>query len=102
MFLTCLLLLIVPSADSLSWSLGPEQLQPYPSPGPYQYPDAAIALLSDGAGSRLMFWSDGKTYRVTGDGASGGLFPHGAPTPSTPVLGSGANGTYDANGNWVL
>ena len=24
------------------------------------------------------------------------------PTPLTPVLGAGAKGTYDANGNWLL
>ena len=100
--ISSLLFLTFPSTLlSLSWVLGPEQLQPYPSPGPYQFPDAAIALLGDGVGGRLMFWSDGKTYRVAGGNGSG-LFPHGAPTPSTPVLGNGPNNTYDANGNWFL
>jgi hypothetical protein len=45
-----------------------------------------------------MFWSDGDTYRVRGPPP----FPNNAPSPATPVLGPGANGTYDMNGNWML
>ena len=67
----------------------------YPSPGPSQFPDAAFSVMDDGD-ARLMFWSDGTTYRVRG----AGLFPNNTPTPVTPVLGSGS--TYDRNGNWLL
>jgi len=79
----------------LSFTLGPEALMPYPSPSPYQFPDAAFSVQEDGD-ERLMFWSDGSTYRVRG----AGLFPNSTPSPLTPVLGSGP--TYDRNGNWLL
>jgi hypothetical protein len=87
----------LPPIVSITFTLGPEALQPYPSPHPYQYPDSAIAALSQN-GSRLMFWSDGATYRVVGTD----FFPANAPSPLTPVLGSGPKGSYDANGNWFL
>ena len=98
-----LTLTALPAAQPpLAWSLGPEALAPYPSPAPYQFPDAAFSVQDVPAGipggPRLMFWSDGNTYRVVGDG----LFPSGAPTPLTPVLGAGPPGTYDGNGNWLL
>jgi hypothetical protein len=83
------------AAPALSFALGPEALMTYPSPGPYQFPDAAFSVMDDGD-ARLMFWSDGTTYRVSG----AGLFPNNTPTPVTPVLGSGS--TYDRNGNWLL
>ena len=100
-------------AAELTWSLGPEALAPYPSPAaPYQFPDAAFSVqdyvpaattppprgAAGAAVPRLMFWSDGDTYRVVGEG----LFPAAAPTPLTPVLGAGPRGAYDANGNWLL
>lgn len=85
-------------ALSLSVQLGPEKILAYPSPGPYQCPDAALSVQTDAAGQRLMFWSDGSTYRVVGSG----LFPNNAPSPLTPVLSSGVKGSYDANGNWLL
>lgn len=83
-----------------SFTLGEEQIQGYPNPHPYQFPDAAISVLGTdpSSSSRLMFWSDGTTYRVEGPG----LFPNNTPFPLTPVLGAGAKGTYDANGNWFL
>jgi len=86
------------AAAPLSFTLGPERLQPYP-PGKsaYQFPDAAFSVQADN-NSRLMFWSDGSTYRVRG----AGLFPDAAPDPPGPVLVSGPKGTYDANGNWLL
>jgi len=84
-------------ASALSVTLGPEQLQPYPSPHPYQFPDAAFSVQSFN-GSRLMFWSDGSTYRVEGTD----FFPSNTPSPLTPVLASGPKGSYDANGNWLL
>ena len=93
---TLLLLGWAARATALSFTLGPEALQPYPSPAPYQFPDAAFSVQDDGAGQRLMFWSDGSTYRVRGPG----LFPNSTPSPLTPVLGKGP--TYDKNGNWLL
>jgi hypothetical protein len=96
-----LLLWSSPCIAALSWELGPESLAPYPpGAGPYQFPDAAFAVADDNgsADERLMFWSDGLTYRVRGTG----LFPNSTPSPPTPVLGSGPKGTYDANGNWLL
>ena len=94
--------LVVASTNALTWILGPEAAQPYPAPQhPYQFPDAAIALLEGAAADkRLMFWSDGDTYRVVGDVSE--QFPHGAPSPATPVLSDGPNNTYDGNGNWLL
>lgn len=86
---------------SFTWELGPESLAPYPpGNGPYQFPDAAFSVADDDAtgDERLMFWSDGSTYRVVG----AGLFPNSTPSPVTPVLGNGPRGTYDANGNWML
>jgi hypothetical protein len=88
----------------LTWTLGPESLAPYPSPAPYQFPDAGFSVqdlpagIPGGSSSRLMFWSDGDTYRVIGDG----LFPNATPSPPTPVLGAGPPGTYDGNGNWLI
>ena len=101
LFIMLILLLVhAPLAFTLSFNLGPESLQPYPSPHPYQFPDAAITVLDSlSNGSRLMFWSDGTTYRVDGPSS---LFPSNTPSPLTPVLGAGAKGTYDANGNWFL
>ena len=91
--------LILPSS-SLTFTLGPERSQPYPSPHPYQFPDAALALLPGRTpGTQLMFWSDGATFRVEGPGSP---FPATTPSPPTPVLASGPKGTYDANGNWFL
>ena len=94
--------LILSSVPCLSWTetalsftLGPEALMTYPSPSPYQFPDAAFSVQDDGD-ARLMFWSDGTTYRVRGTG----LFPNSPPSPLTPVLGSGT--TSDRNGNWLL
>jgi hypothetical protein len=94
-----LLLQCLPAASLVSFTLGPETLQPYPSPHPYQFPDAAIAFVEDGPSARLLFWSDGTTYRVVGADLP---FPASAPSPLTPVLGAGDKGTYDANGNWFL
>ena len=92
---------LTPGVD-FTWSLGPERVNPYPSPHPYQFPDSAFAYLPDGptpSSPRLMFWSDGLTYRVVGSGE----FPANTPTPLTPVLGTGPlNTSYDANGNWML
>jgi hypothetical protein len=90
----------VGGAERLAWTLGPEAVIPYPSPGPYQFPDAAFAVLPDVAtgGGVTMFWSDGITYRVHGAAP----FPNDAPSPPTPVLGPGPNNTYDGNGNWLL
>lgn len=87
-------------AQRLSWKLGPETIISYPSPGPYQFPDSAFAVLPDVNASDhvTMFYSDGITYRVRGPGP----FPDGPPSPSLPVLGPGANNSYDANGNWML
>ena len=100
LFYMIILLLQAPLASTFSFNLGPESLQPYPSPHPYQFPDAAITVLDSLTnGSRLMFWSDGETYRVDGNAS---FFPHNTPNPLTPVLGAGAKGTYDANGNWFL
>ena len=92
-----LLLLLGHGSVAVHFTLGPEQLQPYPSPHPYQFPDAAISVL-DFNNSRLMFWSDGDTFRVVGTS----FFPANAPSPPTAVLGSGPKGSYDANGNWLL
>ena len=81
--------------------LGPEVVQPTLSTGPaYQFPDAALSFLEGVGGSdRLMFPSDGKTWRTTGPD----LFHQHAPDPSDEVLGSGdGNWTYDSNGNWML
>ena len=79
--------LLFSSARSFSFTLGSESLQPYPSPHPYQFPDAAITVLPSlpPSTSRLMFWSDGATYRVEG----AGFFPSNTPSPLTPVLGNG-------------
>ena len=95
-FLICAVQLQV-RGDTVKFSLGPEEIQPYPSPHPYQFPDAAIAVLGD-PDSRLMFWSDGLSFRVEGTG----VFPSHTPSPLTPVLGAGPPGSYDANGNWML
>jgi hypothetical protein len=91
-------LLLGSAASLVSFTLGPEALQPYPSPHPYQFPDAAIAFVEDGPSTRQLYWSDGTTYRVTGPGA----LPANTPSPLTPVLTSGPKGSYDANGNWML
>ena len=97
--LSFLISFVSPSfATTVGFALGPELLQPYPDTHPYQFPDAAIAVTAAANGSRLMFWSDGLTYRVEG----AGFFPANAPSPPTPVLGSGSKGSYDANGNWFL
>jgi hypothetical protein len=87
-------------AQHLTWTLGPEAIISYPKPGPYQFPDAAFAVLPDvgGGGNATMFWSDGVTYRVHGAAP----FPNESPSPLTPVLGAGPNNTYDGNGNWML
>ena len=98
--LQLLLQCLLPAASlCVSFTLGPETLQPYPSPHPYQFPDAAIAFVEDGPAARLLFWSDGTTYRVSGTDLP---FPANAPSPLTPVLGAGEKGAYDANGNWFL
>lgn len=92
--------LIKITCNSLSFTLGPEQIQPYPSPHPYQFPDAAFSVLDSLSSNttRLMFWSDGTTFRVEGPG----FFPSNTPMPLTPVLSTGPKGSYDANGNWML
>jgi hypothetical protein len=92
------------AASALQFELGPEVVQPQLSAGPsYQFPDAALAFLREprdgtGADDRLMFPSDGKTYRTTGRD----LTHRGSPDPPGEVLGAGPNNTYDMNGNWML
>jgi hypothetical protein len=83
------------------FELGPEAVRPKLSTGPaYQFPDAAMSFLTDvGGGARLMFPSDGKTWRTTG----ADLFHQGRPDPAGEVLGNGqGNWSYDSNGNWML
>lgn len=95
-------------APSFTTTLGPENLQAYPSPAPYQSPDSAFAVVEDGANGVLMFWTDGDTYRVPGSAAPplapGGPLPAGTPSPLTPVLtrDNSTNSSYDYNGNWLL
>ena len=44
-----LTLTALPAAQPpLAWSLGPEALAPYPSPSPYQFPDAAFSVQQRG------------------------------------------------------
>jgi len=91
----------------LAWTLGPALIQPYSTPHPYQFPDSAFPVLAGiapaanaSAPQRLMFWTDGATFRAEGYPAPGS-FPVSVDPPS-PVLGSGPNGSYDGNGNWLL
>ena len=99
--LVVLAAVIAPCAG-LSWALGPEEVQPYPAGGPsaYQFPDSAFALLADegSSGDVMLFYSDGKTFRVSGPPP----LPHGVPSPTTAVLTGGPPGSYDGNGNWML
>ena len=89
----------VASTSPLSWTLAPETIIAYPSPGPYQFPDAAFAVVPDADEKNVaMYWSDGVTYRVHGPPP----FPNGTPSPLLPVLGPGENNSYDGNGNWML
>lgn len=81
--------------------LGPEVVRPTLSTGPaYQFPDAALSFLEGASGrDRIMFPSDGKTWRTAGPD----LFHQSLPDPAGEVLGEGeGNWTYDSNGNWML
>lgn len=96
----------VPSG-TVSWTLGPEVVQRYADHHPRQDPDSAFPVLSgmapaagNGTAQRLMFWTDGTTYRAEGTAALGS-FPV-TTHPPAPVLLSGPTGSYDGNGNWLL
>jgi hypothetical protein len=86
-------------AASSLFTLYPETVVQHPVGIDIQFPDSAFPFLVEGSGGKkMMFWTDGKTYRTTG----ASLYNQSTPDPATPVLGNGPNNTYDMNGNWLL
>ena len=63
---------------SLSLSFSYSNLQ---RAAPYQFPDAAFSVQRDGT-NRIMFWSDGNTYRVVGEG----IFPNATVSTETNTI----------------
>jgi hypothetical protein len=88
-----------PTPASSLFTLRPETVVQHPAGINIQFPDSAFPFLAEGTGgNKLMFWTDGKTYRTTGASINN----QSTPDPATPVLGNGPNNTYDMNGNWLL